>query len=87
MSMLESYLIESSQNTKQILQSIIDCSFELQSIVKPNESLEDWIRVKVTNVLDYLNSVIDYKNGKQLNEINKNIGYTIEDWTKINIKI
>ena len=70
MSMLESYLIESSQNTKQILQSIIDCSFELQSIVKPNESLEDWIRVKVTNVLDYLNSVIDYKNGKQLNEIN-----------------
>lgn len=70
---MNKFLKESSEMSKSDLHKIIDYSEKLQSMIDPNEDLEDWVKAKLTHTADYLNSVTNYlcfhkKQSPQVNE-------------------
>lgn len=71
------YLLENSDMSKSDIHKIIDYSEKLQSMIDPNQKLEDWIKAKLTHAVDYLNTVFDYLSfyveiqPKNINEYNK----------------
>lgn len=89
---LEFYLVESTQYEPNPIDSIIQCSIDVKSIVNDLEQIDDWIKSKLTTVIDQLDSVLTYcNNDRKLNEINnrKNIKlyFALKEEYNVNMSI
>lgn len=51
---------ENSEIIKNDLHKIIDYSEKLQSMIKKDKDMEDWVKAKLTHAADYIDTVFDY---------------------------
>jgi hypothetical protein len=51
---------ENSEMVKNDLHKIIDYSEKLQSMIKKDKDMEDWVKAKLTHAADYIDTVFDY---------------------------
>lgn len=54
------YLNESIEMEKSNVHKILKYSEELQKMINPSDTLDDWIKAKLTHAADYLTTVLDY---------------------------